>query len=165
MPHPIDVLLPSDREIRVTRAFDAPRDLIWDCHTKPELVRRWMLGPDGWSMPVCDIDLRVGGQYRYVWRSDADGSEFGFRGHYRVVVAPERIVHTEGLDGVEADEGGDALCTLTLAEQGGRTTLTYSMVFPTSEVRDEALQTGMTDGMAAGYDRLEQVIAEQAVGP
>jgi uncharacterized protein YndB with AHSA1/START domain len=165
MPHPIDVILPSDREIRVTRAFDAPRDLIWDCHTKPELVRRWMLGPDGWSMPVCDIDLRVGGRYRYVWRSDADGSEFGFRGQYREVVAPERIVHTEGFDGVEADAGGEALCTLTLAGRGGSTTLTYSMVFPTSEVRDQALQTGMTDGMAAGYDRLEQVIAEQTVGP
>jgi uncharacterized protein YndB with AHSA1/START domain len=165
VPHPIDVLLPSDREIRVTRAFDAPRDLIWDCHTKPELVRRWMLGPDGWSMPVCDIDLRVGGRYRYVWRSDADGSEFGFRGQYREVVVPERIVHTEGLDGVETGEGGDALCTLTLADEGGHTTLTYSMVFPTAEVRDEALQTGMTDGMAAGYDRLEQVITEQTVGP
>jgi uncharacterized protein YndB with AHSA1/START domain len=163
MPHPVDVTTPSDREIRVTRVFDAPRRLIWDCHTKPELVRRWLLGPDGWTMPVCEIDLRVGGHYRYVWRSDADGNEFGFRGEYREIVSPERIVHTEWPDDGEGNEVGNAFCTLTLTEQGGRTTLAYGMQFPTRESRDQALQSGMTDGMSTSYDRLERVIAENKV--
>ncbi len=74
MPKPVDVTTPSDREIAVARVFDAPRELIWDCHTKPELLKRWMLGPLGWSMPVCEIDLRVGGAYRYRWRNDATTS-------------------------------------------------------------------------------------------
>jgi uncharacterized protein YndB with AHSA1/START domain len=160
MPQPVDVTTPNDREIVVTRVFDAPRSLIWECHTKPELVRRWMLGPDGWSMPVCEMDLRVGGEYRNVWRSDTDGNQFGFRGRYREIVAPERIVHTERFDGTE-EGSGDALCTLELTEERGRTRLSYSMVFPSREVRDQALASGMTDGMAAGYDRLETVMAEK----
>ena len=163
MPHPVDVSVPNDREIRVTRVFDAPRNLLWDCHTKPELLRRWHLGPDGWSMPVCDIDLRVGGEYRNVWRSDDDGSEFGFRGRYRTIVAPEQLVHTERFDGTPESEQNDAVCTLTLTEADGRTTLVYAMVFPTREIRDQALQSGMTDGMATDYDRLESVIAEHSV--
>jgi uncharacterized protein YndB with AHSA1/START domain len=162
MRHPVDITTPSDREIRVTRVFDAPRALVFDAHTRPELVRRWMLGPDGWSMPVCEIDLRPGGGYRHVWRSDADGSEFGFRGEYREIVAPERIVHTERFDGTEAGDDTDALCTLVLTEADRRTTLTYTMRYPSREVRDQALASGMTDGMAASYDRLESVLVEPA---
>ena len=160
MPHTVDVTTPSDREVRVTRTFDAPRSLIFDCHTKPDLVRRWLLGPPGWTMPVCEIDFRVGGRYRYVWRSDADGSEFGLGGQFREIAAPERIVHTERPEG---SEGGDALCTLTLAEEGGRTVLTQMIMFPSREVRDQVLQTGMTDGMAASYDRLEGLLEAQRV--
>ena len=160
MPQTLDVTTPSDLEIVVTRTFDAPRSLIWDCHTKPELVRRWMLGPDGWTMPVCDIDLRVGGQYRHVWRNAEDGSEFGFRGEYRELKAPARLVHTEWFDGQEYDENNASVNILALDEQGGRSTLTYTMRFPTKEIRDQALQTGMSDGMAASYDRLERVIIE-----
>ena len=159
----IDVATPNDLEIRVTRVFDAPRSLLFECHTEPELVRQWMLGPPGWTMPVCEIDLRVGGQYRYVWRSDADGSEFGFVGEYREIRAPERVVNTERIDGGDASDG-HALCTLELIERDGRTTLTSSMRFPTAEMRDQALQTGMTDGMAASYDRLEQILEQQARG-
>ncbi|GLC25746.1 SRPBCC family protein [Roseisolibacter agri] len=162
MPHTLDVTLPSDREIRVTRTFDAPRAVVFACHTEPDLVRRWLLGPPGWSMPVCDIDLREGGQYRYVWRSDADGSEFGFRGEFREIVAPERVVHTERPDA--AANMGDALCTLTLVERDGRTTLTQTMRFDTPAIRDQALQTGMTDGMGASYDRLERELLQQPVG-
>lgn len=161
MPHRVHVATPGDREIRVTREFDAPRDLIFACHTEADLVRRWMLGPPGWSMPVCEIDFRVGGRYRYVWRSDADGSEFGFCGEYREIASPERVVHTEWMDG--AEEAGEALCTLVLTEVDGCTTLTQSMRFPTPEARDQALQSGMTDGMGASYDRLERVMEEQAV--
>jgi uncharacterized protein YndB with AHSA1/START domain len=158
----VSVSVPNDREIVVTRVFDAPRALVWECHTSPELVRRWMLGPDGWTMPVCDIDLHVGGGYRHVWRNDADGSEFGFQGKYKEIVAPERLVHSERWDGAEGGDEVDAHCTLTLVERGGRTTLTYSMVFPSKDVRDQALQSGMTDGMAAGYDRLDTLMIQRA---
>jgi uncharacterized protein YndB with AHSA1/START domain len=164
MAHTIDVTTPSDREIRVTRVFDAPRSLVFDCHTQPELVRRWLTGPPGWTMPVCEIDLRVGGQYRYVWRNDADGSEFGFVGEYREVASPHRIVHTERFDGTDGGQAGDALCTLVLTEEGGRTTLTQTMRFPTPESRDQALQSGMTDGMGASYDRLEELMVAQRTG-
>ena len=162
MAHPVDVTTPNDREIRVSREFDAPRDLLFDCHTVPDLVRRWLLGPPGWSMPVCEIDLRVGGRYRYVWRNNADGSEFGFVGEYREIVAPERVVHTERLDGGEGGAAAEALCTLTLTERGGRTVLTQAMRFVTTEARDQALATGMTDGMAASYDRLQTLTQERA---
>ncbi|MGH9367901.1 MAG: SRPBCC domain-containing protein, partial [Thermoanaerobaculia bacterium] len=73
----LKVTAPTEREIVMTRVFDAPRELVFDAHTKPELVKRWLLGPDGWSMPVCEIDLRVGGKYRYLWRCDRDGTEMG----------------------------------------------------------------------------------------
>lgn len=172
MAHPIDASTPTDREIRVTRLFDAPRRLVFDCHTIPDLVRRWMLGPPGWTMPVCEIDLRVGGQYHHVWRSDADGSQFGFRGEYREIVSPERLVHTERYEAGDVAEGGEggasgeaseALCTLTLTEEGGRTRLTQTMRFATPEIRDQVLQTGMADGMGMSYDRLDTVMDEQKV--
>lgn len=164
MPNPIDVSTPTDHEIHVSRVFDAPRDLIFACHTEPDLVRRWLLGPPGWSMRVCEIDLREGGAYRYVWRSDAGDREFGFRGTYHEVVAPERVVHTEWPDGVDGADGGEAICTLTLTEQGGGTLLVHSMRFPTTALRDQALQSGMTDGMATSYDRLAREIVGQPVG-
>src|SRR5437588_12693017 len=88
----------GDREIVITRAFDAPRKRVFDAFTKPELVKQWLLGPPGWSMPVCEIDLRVGGKYRYVWRRDSDGTDMGMGGVYREIVAPERIVATEKFD-------------------------------------------------------------------
>jgi uncharacterized protein YndB with AHSA1/START domain len=152
---PLIVETRSDREILVTRCFNAPRSLVWDCHTKPELVRRWLLGPQGWSMPLCEIDLRVGGKYHYRWRNDADGREFGFNGIYREIEAPARIVTTERFDGAE----GEALNTLVLTEQNGRTTLSLTMLFATKEARDGALATGMTDGMETSYQRLDQVAA------
>ena|ERR1700736_540999 len=157
MPATVDVTTPSDREIQVTRTFDAPAQLIFDFHTKPEHVQKWLLGPPGWSMPVCDIDLTVGGRYRYVWRNDDNGAEFGTHGEFREIAAPRRLVHSESMDGTE----GEALCTLTFAESGGRTTLSTTMRFPTSEARDRALQSGMTDGMSVSYERLETVLNEK----
>ena len=158
MPKPVDVTTPSDCEITVVRAFDAPRELIWDCHTKPELLKRWMLGPPGWSMPVCEIDLRVGGAYRYRWRNDADGTEFGSSGVHREIVPFERIVTTESMEGFD----GESINTLTFSEAGGRTLVSTNMLFPSKEIRDAATQSGMSDGMAMGYDRLEDVLAELA---
>lgn len=157
MPKPVDVTTPSDTEIRVARTFAAPRALLFDCHTKPELVRRWLLGPDGWSMPVCEIDLRVGGRYRYVWRNDGDGREFGMEGEYLEIDAPSRIVN------VERYLDGEALCTLELEEHEGRTTIAQTMRFGSREARDAALKSGMTSGMAASFDRLEALAAEQPV--
>jgi len=150
---PLTVETPSDREILVTRIFDASRSLVWECHTKPELVRRWLLGPSGWSMPLCEIDLRVGGKYHYRWRSDADGSEFGFNGIYREIEAPARIVTSERFD----DADGEALNTLVLTERNGKTTLSLTMLFASREARDAALATGMTTGMETSYQRLDQI--------
>ena len=162
MQHTTDVTTPSDLEIRMTRVFDAPRSLIFDCHTHPALVRRWLLGPPGWTMSVCDIDLRVGGQYHYVWRNDANGREFGFRGEFREISAPDRLVHTEWPDGDEAARQSPALCTLVLAEHNGRTSLTSTMRLATREIRDQVLQTGMTDGVAMSYDRIDTLVQERA---
>ena len=153
----VDVTTPSEREIKVTRVFSAPAKLVFDCHTKPEYVQRWLLGPPGWSMPICEIDLKVGGSYRYVWRNDDNGTEFGTRGKFLEIAAPKRIVHTESMDGM----AGEALCTLMLVESGGRTTLSITMMFPSKEARDQALQTGMTDGMAMSYDRLQAFMNEK----
>src|ERR1700716_4235458 len=111
----------GEREIIMTRAFHATRDLVFDALTKPDLVKRWLLGPPGWSMPVCEIDLKVGGSYRYVWNNE-DGREMGMGGKYREIVRPERIVHSKKFD--EAWYPGEALVTTTSVEKGGSTTLT-----------------------------------------
>jgi len=153
----VDVTMPSEREIRVTRAFAAPARRIFDFHTKAEYVQKWLLGPPGWSMPTCEIDLRVGGTYRYVWRDTSSGSEFGVRGEYREIAAPQRLVHTENMDGTE----GEALCTLTFVEAAGSTTLTTTMLFPSEEIRNRALESGMIDGMSTSYERLASTLEEK----
>lgn len=150
----VNVTTPSEREIAVTRVFDAPANVIFDFHTKPELVQKWLLGPPGWSMPLCEIDLKAGGRYRYLWRSDDGSNEFGVSGAFHEIDRPRRIVHSETMDGVP----GEALCTLTLDESDARTTLTMTMRFETQAERDRALESGMTDGMSASYDRLESSI-------
>jgi len=157
MPTPLEVTTPSEREIRVTRTFDAPADLVFECHTKPEYVQKWLLGPPGWSMPVCEIDLKAGGAYRYVWRNDADGREFGVQGAFHEIVAPERLVHNERMDGVP----GQTLCTTTFVSSGGRTLFTMTMLFESKELRDGALESGMTGGMEISYDRLQDMIRAQ----
>jgi uncharacterized protein YndB with AHSA1/START domain len=148
---------PSDRELAMTRVFDAPRTLVFDAHTKPELVRRWLLGPPGWSMPVCEIDLRVGGKYRYVWRHDRDGTKMGMGGVYREIVAPERIVNTERFD--DSWYPGEAVGTLVLIEQDGKTTLTYTMHYESRAARDAVIKSNMETGVAASYDRLADLLA------
>jgi len=158
MPQKLDVTLPSDLEIRTVRAFDAPAQMIYDCHTKPALLQRWLLGPPGWTMPVCEIDLRVGGKYHFVWRSEADGSSFGMNGTYLEIKAPTLIVHSESMDGHE----GKSLITWELTENGGKTVLSLTMKFESKEARDGALKSGMTDGMAMGYDRLDGLMKEAA---
>ena len=152
----LQVSTPSDREIAMTRVFDAPRSLVFDAFTKPELVKRWLLGPPGWSMPVCEIDLKVGGAYRYVWRH-ADGREMGMGGVYREIVPQERLVCTELFD--EAWYPGEALTTTTLAEKDGRTTVTTTVLYVSRGARDSVLKSGMERGVAASYDRLAEILA------
>ena len=157
----LNVAAPGDREIVMTRVFDAPRHLVFDAFTNPELLKRWLLGPPGWSMPVCEVDLRVGGTYRYVWRSDRDGHEMGMSGVYREIVAPERLVATEKFD--ESWYPGEALGTIVLVEQGGRTTLTQTLLYESREARDAVIKSNMESGVAASYDRLAELVASLEV--
>jgi uncharacterized protein YndB with AHSA1/START domain len=151
----LEITLPSDREIAMTREFNAPRQMVFDAWTKPELVKRWLGAMEGWTMPVCEIDLRVGGKYRYLWSKD--GQEMGMGGVFREIVAPERIVVTEKFDDPWYE--GDAFSTVTLTEKGERTTLVQVVTYTSKEVRDSVLQSPMETGVAASYDKLEEVLA------
>ncbi len=159
-PGNLTVSAQGDREIVMTRVFDAPRQLVFEAFTKPELVRRWLLGPPGWSMPVCEIDLRVGGRYRYVWRRDNDGTEMGMGGVYHEIIVPERVVATEKFD--QAWYPGEAVGTIVFREQGGKTTLTQTVLYDSREARDAVLKSPMESGVAASYDRLADLLASRA---
>lgn len=149
----------GDCEIRMVRELDAPRQMVWDCHTKPELVRKWLLGPPGWTMPVCDIDLRVDGRYRYVWAKD--GAEMGMGGVFREVHGPASLSSREIFD--EDWTGGETVTTQTFEETSkGKTRLTTTIVYGSTEGRDRALATPMMDGMEAGYSRLDAMFANES---
>jgi uncharacterized protein YndB with AHSA1/START domain len=148
---------PSDREIAMTRVFDAPRRLVWDAWTKPEHVPNWMLGPEGWTMPGCEIDLRPGGAWRFVWRH-ADGSEMEMHGEYREVAPPERLVSTESWGG----DWPETINTLVLTESGGMTTMAQTVLYPSKEARDAAVRTGMKKGVAVSFDRLAEHLRSMA---
>ncbi len=154
MASPLKAELRGDTEVVVTRGFDAPRDMVWECHTKPELVQRWMLGPPGWSMPVCEIDLRVGGKYLHTWAHPTQG-QFSMNGIYREITPIERIVVNEYYQEQES------LVTQTFVDKGKKTMMTMVMRFPSKEVRDAAVKTGMTDGMEVGYQRLDDILASK----
>lgn len=144
---------PSDLELVATRVVNAPRQLVWDVHTKVEHVPNWMLGPEGWTMPVCEIDLRPGGEWHFVWRM-ADGETMDMRGEYREIEPPSRLVQTENWGG----DWAESLNTMILTEEDGRTTITTSVVYPSKEARDRAMATGMTEGWAAAYDLLDEYV-------
>ena len=152
----LSVTTPSDVEVRVTRVFDAPRRLVFEALTTPSILMRWMHGPNGWTLAVCDVDLRVGGAFRYVWRKP-DGREMGAGGVFRVVEAPRRLVHSELFD--EDWTGGEAEVTTELEERDGVTTLLVTMRYASKAGRDAALSTNFTAGMEAGYDALAVVLA------
>jgi uncharacterized protein YndB with AHSA1/START domain len=147
----------GEREIVIERGFKAPRQLVFDTYTKPELIRRWMLGPEGWTMPVCEVDLRVGGKYRFVWRNQ-QGMEMGMGGEYREIVVPERIVSTEEFD--ESWYPGEAIGTLTLVERSGTTHVMQVMQYESSEAREAVLKSPMEEGLSAGFDRLAELLAK-----
>ena len=155
MPGKLTVDTPDDLKLVITRAFAASRDVVFDCLTQPDLVKRWMTGPPGWTMPVCEIDLRVGGKYRYVWRSP-EGQDMGMGGIYKEIAPPERLVSGEVFD--EDWTGGETIATQVLTERDGATTLTTTVVYSSTAARDAALRSGMTDGMEMGYANLDTLL-------
>jgi uncharacterized protein YndB with AHSA1/START domain len=144
----------GDREIVMTRIFDAPRDLVFKALTTPALLKRWF-GPHGWTLTECEVDLRVGGAWRFLSKGP-DGRTMGMRGVYREIVPPERIQYTESFDEWAAQ--GSALITTTLEERDGQTTLTCISLAPSREVRDAVIATGMEHGAAETYDRLADML-------
>ena len=165
MPAPAQVTLPSDREVRVTRQFKAPRRLVWEAHTKSELLPKW-LGYHGWDMPVREMDVRVGGKYRWQWKNQEDGKQFGFFGAFTEVNPPSRLVHEQYYDpgdiGGAMPAGDPCMVSLDLSEQNGVTTLVCTMKFVSKEARDGAVSTGMTDGMEFSYTRLDDFFQAKA---
>ena len=151
----------GEREIVITRTFDAPRRLVFDALTRPELLQRWLGVFAGWSMTECEVDLRVGGQYRYFWEGP-EGASMGMRGTYREIQPPERIVSTEKFD--QPWYPGEAIGTAVLTEQAGRTTLTTTVVYDSREIRDGALKSGMEQGITAGYAALDEILNAQRAG-
>lgn len=157
MSAPLSVSTPNDTDILVVRTFAAPREMVWRCFHTPELVTRWLLGPEGWTMPVCEIDARPGGVFRYVW-VHPDGRDLKMSGSYVEVIPPERTVHIENF---EEEWAGDPTRVTTLfTEANGVTTVTMTIRFTSLEARDGARATGMTDGMEAGYARLDAMLPE-----
>lgn len=158
------VTLPSDREVKVTRSFKAPRALVYRAYTEAALLHRWLTGYPGWSMPVCEMDVRVGGPYRWRWRSDEDGKEFGFFGTFREVTAPSKLVYTETYDAGTVDytyPENETLVTVTFAEENGITTVDTLIGYGSKEVRDAAVASGMTEGMDFNFQNLDRLLSEQ----
>lgn len=145
----------GDREIVMTRQFAAPRAMVFEAWTKPELLKRWLSGPSGWTMTVCKIDLKVGGEYRYEWTHE-NGQKMGMGGEYREIVPREKLVATERFD--EAWYPGAAVTTTTLTERNGVTTLETRVFYDSKEARDGVLRSPMESGVSASYDRLEKLL-------
>jgi len=153
----LKVATPSERQIVMRRVFDAPRQAVFDAWTRPELVKHWLTGPPDWSLAVCEIDLRVGGAFRYVWRNEHDGAEMGMGGFYREIDAPQRLVATEKFD--VPWYPGEAVGTIVLVEEDGKTAMTQTLLYESREARDTVLKTAMTEGVAACYDKLAELLA------
>jgi uncharacterized protein YndB with AHSA1/START domain len=155
-----EVSTPGDRDVVMTREFSAPRERVWDAMSKPEYLRRWLLGPPGWSMTVCENDVKPGGAFRWAW-SGPDGAEIAMLGVYREVSAPDKMVRTERFDIGCEPQSGEQLGTMELTDIGsGRTKLTLTVVYPSKEARDAAVASGMASGPAAGYTILDGIFEE-----
>jgi uncharacterized protein YndB with AHSA1/START domain len=153
----VRITTPSDREVVVTRDFDAPRRLVFDALTRPDLLERWLEAP-GRALVICEVDLRVGGAYRYVFRGPGK-KDVGMRGVFREIVPPERIANTETWEDWDA---GETFATTLLVERGGTTTFTSTMLFPSKEVRDSVLKAGLERGATENYARLAEFLASIA---
>jgi len=157
MPKPLTIATPGDRQIVITRSFDAPRDLVFLCYSKPELLRRWYGMPD-WTMPVCEIDFRVGGKWRFVQRSP-DGFELGSQGLYTGIEAPARIEQTETYD--DNWTGGGTTNVVAFTEERGVTTAITTVTYPSAELRAAAAASPMATGMEIGFSRLDDLLADE----
>jgi uncharacterized protein YndB with AHSA1/START domain len=145
---------PSDQEVTITRIFNAPRRLVFDTWTNPKHLPHWMLGPPGWTMTVCEIDLRPGGAWHFAWRQSG-GMEMSIGGVYREIKPPERLVSTESWGG----DWPETLNTLVFTEKDGKTTAALTILYPSKEARDTALQSGMKEGVNLSYNRLAELLA------
>ena len=152
----LQITTPSDAEIRITRSFDAPRMMVWDAYTRPELVKRWLGQMPGWSWAVCEMDVRKGGRYRWAWRGP-DSAELALGGEYLEVIPGERLVSTERYD--QQWYNGDAIGTVEFTEADGRTTLVTTLRYGSKNVRDAVLQSPATSGMESGYTALDELLA------
>jgi uncharacterized protein YndB with AHSA1/START domain len=149
----------GERELEISQEFDSSRENLFRAYTEPELLKQWLLGPPGWSMPVCEVDLRVGGSYRYVWRNSS-GEEMSVSGVYREIVAPEKIVNTELFD--QPWYPGESLITVHLSEKGGRTRLSAIIEYESKEARDGVVKSPMEEGLAASYEKLAKLLASMS---
>jgi uncharacterized protein YndB with AHSA1/START domain len=156
----LKITTPTDREIVMTRVFDAPRHLVWEAMSTPEMIKRWLYGPPGWSMVACEDDLRVGGTFRWSWRGP-EGQVMSMHGVYREVVPLERVVRTESFEIGCESQAGEQLVTSVLTEQGNKTTLTVTLLYPSKEARDGTIASGMEHGVAASYDRLAELLTAE----
>ncbi len=163
MKNALNVTAAGDREIVITREFNAPRTLVWDAMSKPELLKRWLFGPPGWEMTVCEDEQRVGGGFRWEWKGP-DGMGMMMSGVYRELTPPERCVRTERFESGCFPPMGEQIATLVLTDQGGeRTRLTLTVLYPSKEARDGALAGGMDKGLSAGYERLDEILETVSV--
>jgi uncharacterized protein YndB with AHSA1/START domain len=157
--HTLQISTPTERDIVFRREFDAPRRLVFEALTKCDLLKRWLGARNGWSLAVCEMDLTVGGKYRWVWHG-SKGEVMGMGGVFREITAPERIVATERFD--DAWYEGEALDTTVLTEQGGRTTLTLTVTYASKEVRDMVMKSPAATGLGENYDVLETMLSSMA---
>ena len=156
---PYCYILFCDREVAMTRGFDAPRRLVFKAWTTPELMKRWLYGPEEWRLAACEFDRKVGGAVRFEWRNP-EGESMALSGVCREVVAPERLVFTEVWD--EDWTGGETLVTMVFTEDAGKTTVTQTVLYSSQAARDGALKTGMEHGAAMSYDRLAELLPSLA---
>jgi uncharacterized protein YndB with AHSA1/START domain len=157
MSNKIKIVPHGDRSILITRSFAAQRTLVFDAMSKAEMMKNWFHGAPGWTLTTCEIDLRVGGRYRWVWTNEA-GQEMGMGGEYKEVKRPERIVTTEKFD--EAWYPGEAESTMVFTEQGTHTLMSLTVEYESQAARDGVLASPMESGMEFGYERLDQYLAQ-----
>ncbi len=144
---------PTDTQAEVVRVVNAPRKIVFEAYTTPKHLQKWLLGPEGWTMPICEFDGRAGGSFRYVWRR-TDGSEMTMTGTVREFTPPERVVTSESW----GPEWPETINTVVFAEESGQTTITLTITYPSREARDAALQTGMKEGLDQGFARLDALL-------
>jgi uncharacterized protein YndB with AHSA1/START domain len=153
--HTLQLKAVGETDLVISRSFDAPKEMVFDAFTKPELIRRWLLGPPGWTMPVCEVDLRVGGKFRYVWRKNE--TDMGMGGTYIEISKPDRLVHSELFD--TCWYPGEATISNLFTQTGNKTELVTTARYESREARDTVMNSEMEKGLSASYDRLEELLS------